>query len=311
MKNLKTVSGYVNEACVFIPRINKKISTAYSLTDIPQDEFEAAEAQVISGVYPFSDRNGELNYCVGSNYLAGLKDAAASYIITVRFSKEKVNGIMRKLIGEIDGGGAVLVSRKDGITLADDKEMLSGLQGFVDGLTLINQKINTTHVTIGKRGYYVSYVFSSYLSSILVVYVPEEAFLSSLSIYKTWLWVSLVLSIVILLLFSLWVKGIFIRLLNRLIGAFKKLEKGEFNTSLAISDQSAFPVQQHPDRIQPHQDVRIRGCLEAFSASGSLLPVYHQDLDRYGSIKQGNRPCEGLCGNPDSPFSKPFPCGIR
>ncbi|SDW90828.1 sensor histidine kinase [Paenibacillus sp. CF384] len=82
--------------------------------------------------------------------------------------------------------------------------------------------------------YYFARETSELLHVTLLMYVPEKTVLGPLDWYKQLLWILAATSILVILVFSLWIYRLIHRPIQRLTMAFRQLEKGEFQQSLAL-----------------------------------------------------------------------------
>ncbi|WP_164545535.1 sensor histidine kinase [Paenibacillus albus] len=87
---------------------------------------------------------------------------------------------------------------------------------------------------LGGTKYYFARETSELLHVTLLMYVPEKTVLGPLDWYKQLLWILAATSLLVILVFSLWIYRLIHRPIQRLTMAFRQLEKGEFQQSLAL-----------------------------------------------------------------------------
>ncbi|WMT39455.1 histidine kinase [Paenibacillus sp. D2_2] len=93
---------------------------------------------------------------------------------------------------------------------------------------------------IDNQSYVYAYESSSLLGATLVAYVPESSFLGPIRWY-TRLYILLAgTSLLVVLIFSVWLYNLVHKPMLRLTGAFRKLEKGSFNTLLSYDRKDEF-----------------------------------------------------------------------
>jgi two-component system sensor histidine kinase YesM len=93
---------------------------------------------------------------------------------------------------------------------------------------------------IGDKPYIYAYESSKLLDASLVVYVPENSFLGPIKWYKQLYWLLAVTSLLVMVIFSTWIYKLVHQPMYRLTGAFRRLEKGDFNALLTYDRKDEF-----------------------------------------------------------------------
>jgi len=88
--------------------------------------------------------------------------------------------------------------------------------------------------------YYVFFNPSSFLHSVLVVFIPESNFLNTLKMFSIWIWVISALMLLLVGIFSFWLKGIIAQPLKRLMDALEKVEVGTVDIQVEYSKNDEF-----------------------------------------------------------------------
>jgi two-component system, sensor histidine kinase YesM len=239
LDELVQMNSYISEAVIYMPSINRKISSKL-VQDMPLEEFQSMKSLIVQKMYPFSEQEGQIliNMTPGLYSTAGNEDDL-SFIISVRVSKEKLEEVLGRL-SEKGQMGALLMGNRGGLNISvrDDSPIIADLTVYLEENADKKSGLGTINTSEGKM--IVSFERSSQLSSTLIIYTPEEKFLEQLSRYKAWLWIMSILLVVMVALFTLWIKGMISRPLDKLINAFKKVEDGDFHIAVKYKSNDEF-----------------------------------------------------------------------
>lgn len=242
LDSIKVSCKYVSEASIFFLSKDLSLSTSYSSSELPNN-LEYIKKKSNSDNYPFYILDGNIVSSITSDFFTSnaSKKVANEFIVFIKFNKDE---FMKYLVNQqitSNNQNVSLISFKNGITLTNEKN-LSLAKVVSDYITnLSKDEISGTKTFVFEQSdYIVSYSKSSALHTALVVYSPKEQFTEILSTYKTWLIILSFITILIVIIFSLWIRSLIITPIKKLVGAYKKLETGDFNVQLKYKRHDEF-----------------------------------------------------------------------
>lgn len=242
LARFKDVSNYIKAVSIYIPLINKAISDT-SVKEMSNTEFDKLKGIIQSGEYPFVENDNKLYMYTmpfSSQIVVNGKEYPP-YIISIEISKTELLKTLQQFSG-YGYGNAFLVSYEKGLDitghpgLAVEKE----ISGYLGENIIQDTDTHIMSLVSGNENYIVIYKKSSVLGTYFVSYLPEKILLFPLSRYHVWLWIASIITISIILLFSVWIYRIVVKPLNTLIRAFDRIKEGDFNIALNNSDTDEF-----------------------------------------------------------------------
>lgn len=240
LTDIQESSEFISEVAVYIPAKKAVLSTASGFSGMPADYGNLREIAK-NGAYPFADYNGGIISCITTNTFLGSGDSD-TFLIAVKFDKKKIALSLRS--GETGGqmGRVALVSTGRGLTVMNetDPEIRECLAEFASQRGKEGADSGVDTVRAGGRSLIVTWAESSQLQSVLLFYTPEESFAAMLLDYRYWLIALSALIIASVFLFSTWIRRLIFKPLNRLAGAYRSLEKGDFNVELKYNRNDEF-----------------------------------------------------------------------
>jgi two-component system, sensor histidine kinase YesM len=242
LEEMRDISKYVKEASVYIPSINKKISSS-GIEDINRIQYEEIRTLSKQKAYPFTYSSNNIYMVVPShsvNYSTE-DEINPSYIIFISISEEKItDGLMDFF--SYEKGGALFIGDRYGLDIRNNIEssLLEELTNLLGNNNYTDHYIDMKIVKLKGRKYIVSSIKSHLLNSTLAVYQSEEYLLSSLERYRVWVWLITLLTIVVVILFSIWIKRMIVKPLDKLIRAFNSLDEGDTNISVSYDSNDEF-----------------------------------------------------------------------
>lgn len=242
LKEISQMSGYIQEITVYFPQILEKISDT-TISDMNMQEYYKIKALFINGIHPFAMQGNDIYINITPDIYSSEKDLNSSNpcIISVKLSNEKLSGDLAIFSGN-SRGGAFIISSSNGINVnnALDKTEFIDIKKYLETNTVSEENAVIDVININREKYILCYKKSSLLHSTFVTYLPEEQLLGSLSGYTRNLWIMSGLMIIIVGLFTLWIKGMISKPLQKLIDAFRKVEKGDLDIVVKYSHQDEF-----------------------------------------------------------------------
>ncbi|MFC5404379.1 sensor histidine kinase [Cohnella soli] len=235
---IKYNSIYIEEVRAYIPLLQRTILSSTFNTSIDFPEFEALQLKNNISNSPLVYWNDRL--FVSMQYPA-IPNRRALFVVGVEISVRKLKEMLSEMISIPDGNAALLnLNRNWTISSERDDSKMSAFHDYFAGR--IKQGVNAGYDTlrIGNVSYLVSYTYSKELESYLVSYVPESHVTDPINKYRYWLMGVSVLSVFIVLFFSLSIFRMIHRPLKRLIGAFKRMRTGDMMPIVSVPRQDEF-----------------------------------------------------------------------
>ena len=239
LMDIKNSSPFITDASAYLPAKHAMLSTTAGFTTLPQ-EYESLKAAVHQGAYPFYVFNGGIVSAVTSDALLGGDED--TFLIVVRFSRDKILQSLSAYEDRAQGRSVALVSAGRGITACSEADVAvaAALSAFALESAAKAEESGTGTIRAEGRSYFVTWTRSSAMQTMLLLYTPEESFGSILINYRYWLLAMSALIAACVLLYSVWIRRLIIVPLDKLAGAFKRLEKGDFNVALQYESDDEF-----------------------------------------------------------------------
>ncbi|MGE5557311.1 MAG: sensor histidine kinase [Bacillota bacterium] len=239
---LREISRYIQQAAIFLPRLDKKV-TPDIIENLPSDEFLNLRDLLSSGVYPFSGRQGRIFINIAPYYIkipyGG--EMVPPFIISVELSGTELSKVLRQFSGKLQGGAA-LIGNKNGLRITNGSfpELFRHFENNPAQSVKRGRDSDILEVTVNNRKYIVSFAGSQMLQTTLLVYTPEREFYGTLVRYRRWLMVISAVTALVILFFTLWIKRMIMAPLDNLVEAFRRLESGDLQISMAYGTKDEF-----------------------------------------------------------------------
>lgn len=114
-------------------------------------------------------------------------------------------------------------------TLKDRNEPMQHIQAHIRQVVSTDQydtKPTLETLEIGGNSYVIVYDYSSTMGTIIAAYAPESEVFSSLQVYREYFWLLSFLSVLVIIIFSLWTYKTIHKPIRRMVMAFRKVETG-------------------------------------------------------------------------------------
>lgn len=237
---LKTSSPYVNDVKVYISSLDRGIFANSFDNHIPKDELKALEQSASKYGVPFTYWNGRL--FLSEVYPPPVYHLNLSMALGVELSTEQLRRSLNQ-ISQVKDSGAALVNLKQHWVVTDGKTgdaMTAALRGLISEPRFKGSKGGQGSVTVQGVKYLATFEYSKLLDTYLAVYVPEDQVLGPLSKYRALFWLlSLILSVLVLA-FSYWIFRLIHQPLKRLVGSFRKVERGDLQVEIHHHNKDEF-----------------------------------------------------------------------
>ncbi|WP_040949814.1 sensor histidine kinase [Gorillibacterium massiliense] len=242
LQQFKDSSLFVQELKLYIPDLGTTVHNHRVDKQLPEDELSALVRLYNSGkrLLPLGDR-----LILGERYPSGgATETPAKLWLEVELSRSNMERSLKE-ISTYNGGEALIVDHagawslgtlpRDGMPL---NELLAWLK--LDHLSPDSPSRGIGRFQIDGKAYMYAYESSNLLDASLVVYLPEESFLGPISFYKRLYIILAATSLLMILVFSAWIYKMVHQPMFRLIGAFRRLEKGDFGVHLSSGSKDEF-----------------------------------------------------------------------
>lgn len=236
---LQQTSKFVKEASVFIPLIDRTVSSnVNAITNFNKEEFNAlihpAHKQDGSPFLVWNDRT-----FITLSYPSINTGKQSVFVLAVEVSRPELISTLSRFTNE--GGGAALVGKQTnwavvGTTDAQNIDIfLEQKQG------MIKPDIGSIHnVSIKGEPYMVAREDSDLLNMSLLMFVPSKNVNSMLNTHRIWLIILSLVSAIITLAFSYSIYRIIHKPLKSLVYAFRRIEQGQLNQSVQYPFKDEF-----------------------------------------------------------------------
>jgi two-component system, sensor histidine kinase YesM len=230
-------SKNIKEVSVYMAANDLTISASGSKGNISRNELSE---MMTTGKFPFAYRKGQLFlYPSGSSVYK--KEVLPMMSFSVELSLPQIE---ESLFGFIhyEKGGVVLFNKEQGwmITKSNNKEDEVRIKELMNRNLSEGPKGSIDTIEINREKFITVYKESSYLNSVLLVYIPESQLLKSIEIYRNWIWIISILAFCAIILFSYWTYRLIRKPLAKLLGAFSKVDDGVLDISIEHNSNDEF-----------------------------------------------------------------------
>ncbi|RAV20403.1 sensor histidine kinase [Paenibacillus contaminans] len=222
---IKYNSHYIQEVRAYIPMIQRTILSTTIETTVNDEEFNALQLVNNTHGTALTHWNDRLFISMQYPFIA---NRMPLFLIGVELSVDKLKQSLSEVIS-IPNGNAALVNLKQGWTVSDetDATIIAALRSHTSELSRQEASAGYDTLRFGEDLYMVSYTYSEALGSYLVSYVPESYVTGPISKYRNWILGVSVLSVFIVLFFSMSIYRMIHSPLKGLIGAFRRMRNGD------------------------------------------------------------------------------------
>ena len=229
---IKSSSVYINDVCAFIPSFGKSISALGNVDDFDQEKFTMLNVYDTTSASQIMYKNKSLFLSATSPIPNLSGKEKPSFLIEIELSGAE----LKKALGQLNnytGSGSILINQMNDYIIenASDKKVAEQVYGLtqkkINGL-----KSGKSFVKIEKKQYLIVFATSNYLNMSLIKYIPADLLSEPLKKYQVAFWLFSIVSVIIIVLFSVSTFRFIHRPLKKLVNSFQKLETGELNFSI-------------------------------------------------------------------------------
>ncbi|WP_214626781.1 sensor histidine kinase [Paenibacillus agaridevorans] len=237
---LKSSSPFVENVTLYIPALNRSINANnfdYQITDGELEAITDSERMrsalfgiqgrlLMSGAYPdsvYADRAPVL--------AMEIELSRAEIVRTLSSMSEGGQGG----VAWIDASGRWQVS-----TNADSEllELLADGLGSYEGNEWPQR--GQLQVVSGGVAYFTAHEYSPALGATLAVFTPAKTVMQPLSEHRNWIGIVSVIALLLVIVFSYWIHQLIHKPIKRLIGSFRKVEKGDLGVRVYHVNRDEF-----------------------------------------------------------------------
>jgi two-component system, sensor histidine kinase YesM len=238
---MKFQNKYILEGKIYIPGIRRQISDSI---------IEPLDWERYAQLSKLTTNDHQLTTMIDNNIYISItpnftliekEESYPTYIVSVMISKDEIEQMLKQ-ISMYKEGGALLLGNDFGLNIGweKDKDLLPHLKRHIDSQDIEFGDTKLDIVKVGLKKYIVVFKKSSQLNTTIISYVPEEEFLQTLGRYKSWIWIITLFTLLFVGIFSFAVHHTISTPLNKLVEAFRVIEKGELDISLDYKSNDEF-----------------------------------------------------------------------
>ncbi|UKS28722.1 histidine kinase [Paenibacillus sp. HWE-109] len=244
---LKESSIYIAKASVYIPPINKIISSEELAGTLPRDRLDALKRDATSlhkGLFYLDDDRLYMREYYPSNQLIDGRDPV--FVLELELSIPAMQKYLTQISSYELGGAAIVKDDWDLVNTQNNeayaiisktvRESMTTWRDHPSQATPVENHI----VTVGKQRLLTVAAYSSSLDLTVLAFVPEKAVMGPLEHYQIYLWLISFIALIVIVLFSYYVYRIIHRPLSRLVRAFRKVESGDLQVELTYKSSDEF-----------------------------------------------------------------------
>ncbi|MEK3865039.1 histidine kinase [Paenibacillus sp. FSL H7-0716] len=234
LKQIKETSPYISDVVYYVPEINKRVSAAVGVRDVTNEEWQSLLATMGNLKGALSKYEDEL-YLLRSNPYNLDRNLSPNFLLGVKLSSPELELRLKEFA--VSGGSDITLAfgNNDYVISTSDQE---------PRLFPIEKPLNSEEtVSVQRYRFDNSFYYSLYDHSNnfrLTANIPNTVLMKPIHVYSLLLWLLFVVSIVIIILFSLWTYRMIHRPMSILIRGFKKAEQGQTGIFITHSRRDEF-----------------------------------------------------------------------
>lgn len=228
---IKTSSPYIKNAGIYIKSINRTISTEYGINNVLDDEYQMLESYVIQNPKGWVYRT-EGSFLLTEKYPvnAGISSRDLLYIVYIVLSESTIENAMQQFIDYKKAGVFLIDNNFTWVMSSGDISSL--VPEFEECLKKYNESGNDGDIYTVKHqneNYWVLCRKLTALDAKFLIYIPENEATGMLNRYNWWFIILSVASLIIIVVFALFLNNMIHKPLKKLINGFKSLELENLN----------------------------------------------------------------------------------
>ncbi|HHY82987.1 MAG TPA: histidine kinase [Clostridiales bacterium] len=235
-----SMNMYIKEITVYLPLVGRKVTTQ-SILPLDMEEYLKffKHSSIHDLPFSFIDNEYYINMTTDfSNQPVHSMNEPKLHVVSISIWKESILSEMVEIAGE--DGSAYFISDGRGLDLAVQgsesikKHIKDKFHSISLGSSLCDQ------FSIDKKQYHMFLNSSSFLHSMLAIVVPDNVYVKPLRVFNAWIWTLTALTLILVALFSIWMKSIIVHPLEKLITALKHAEDDTNNIRVVYRKNDEF-----------------------------------------------------------------------
>jgi two-component system sensor histidine kinase YesM len=236
IKQIKETSPYIQDVVYYVPEINKRVSTTEGIRDVTNEEWQGLLGTMGNLRGALSKYEDEL-YLLRSNPYNLDSNLPPNFLLGVKLSSAELELRLKEF--SVSGGSDIT------LTFGSNNEyVITSNPTQKPRLFPVERPLNSEDtVSVQRYRYDDSFYYSLYDHSNnfrLTASISNKVLMKPIHVYSLLLWLLFVVSIVIIVLFSLWTYRMIHRPMSILIRGFKKAEQGQTGMYITHSRRDEF-----------------------------------------------------------------------
>ncbi|WP_340397325.1 histidine kinase [Paenibacillus sp. FSL E2-0202] len=234
LKQIKETSPYISDVVYYVPEINKRVSAAVGVRDVTNEEWQSLLATMGNLKGALSKYEDDL-YLLRSNPYNLDRNLSPNFLLGVKLSSPELELRLKEFA--VSGGSDITLAFGNNdyvISTSDQKPRLFPIEKPLNS----EETVSVQRYRFDNSFYYSLYDHSNNFR--LTANIPNTVLMKPIHVYSLLLWLLFVVSIVIIILFSLWTYRMIHRPMSILIRGFKKAEQGQTGIFITHSRRDEF-----------------------------------------------------------------------
>lgn len=232
---IRNSSKYIEDVYAFIPGIQRDIS-ALTINDHSNEMFEELKKLQYDLDTPVFRYNDGLYIVVSYPFLSPNSNREPIMMLAVRFSISKLGRTLDTMRqGESKG---LIYQSEDVVILSNDDRNIK--EHIIEAVIKRTDTQGSDVLSIDGERYLTVYKRSTFFGANLIQYLPEKTVFAPLVKYKTWFLILAVTSVLIIIIYALYLFKYIHKPLERLVKAFRRVEQGDMNVQIRHDSHDEF-----------------------------------------------------------------------
>jgi two-component system sensor histidine kinase YesM len=244
LSRIQYSTRFISDTLAYLPIMDSTLSI--SGPGVRSFDMEHFTALTVPGK-PFIPWRDKLY--MNAPFITNQSESKGMFILAVEISRETIAAYLSKIMNFERGGTLFFdrqqqweISARPADTIAAEIKHYISAEGGTHAASI--EAANLT-VDLHDETYLIVYQYSSKLDTMLVAYAPEAEIFGSLSIYHDFFYFMSILSVLIIIMCSLWLYKLIHKPLRILINGFRRVEIGNLNFSLTHHNKDEFGYLYH------------------------------------------------------------------
>ncbi|WP_168120018.1 histidine kinase [Paenibacillus sp. HB172176] len=238
LNRIQYSSRFITDTVALLPQLQTTISSTKGMkSSVDQEEYASLNH------YSTSFVTAGKQLFVSVPYDTRNSVRPIRFILAVNLSSSHIAAYLSQIMN-FKGGGALYYSAGEEWEIATQErtgtaeQLKKELAAFDPTRGLAVPEVRT--IRLNDEPYIVAYQRSSQLNTILAAYAPKAEIYQSLGVYRKWFYAMSAISVLIIMLCSLWLYKLIHKPLRNIVGAIRKVESGDLRFTIMHGGQDEF-----------------------------------------------------------------------